>query len=458
MDFGLTNNSIKAFEDQKLLHIHQSCVSYPSDTLICSIPVSAKNVDLNIPFKNILWVDKTGPNSVTLSYVSRSSKVATKCWVDFVENSDHFCEYLLDVAYKGIKRSRRFIVFINPHGGKGKAKHIWESEAEPVFSSAHSICEVVLTRRKDHAKSIAKNLDVGSYDGILSVGGDGLFHEVINGLGERDDYLEAFKLPVCMIPGGSGNAFSYNATGQLKPALTALEILKGRPTSFDLMTFEQKGKKAYSFLTANYGIIADCDIGTENWRFMGENRAYLGFFLRLFQKPDWKCSIEMDVVSSDRTEIKHMYEKSKNLAPMSESSDSDKTVSTSPESHLLTFEINDLSIFCAGLLPYIAPDAKMFPAASNDDGLIDVVIVYSKQFRKSLLSMFTQLDNGGFYYSKHLNYYKVRSFRFTPVNTGKRHYFALDGESYPLEPFECRVAPKLGTTLSPVAGFQLLDI
>lgn len=75
--------------------------------VLLTITVSAKNVDLNIPFKNILWVDKTGPNSVTLSYVSRSSKVATKCWVDFVENSDQFCEYLLDVAYKG-----SFSVFI----------------------------------------------------------------------------------------------------------------------------------------------------------------------------------------------------------------------------------------------------------------------------------------------------------------------------------------------------------
>ena len=43
----------------------------------------------------------------------------------------------------------------------------------------------------------------------VTVSGDGLIHEVLNGLFERVDWREALaRLPIGVIPGGSGNALS----------------------------------------------------------------------------------------------------------------------------------------------------------------------------------------------------------------------------------------------------------
>jgi len=47
---------------------------------------------------------------------------------------------------------------------------------------------------------------LGTFDGIVSVSGDGLLHEIINGLMIRDDW-ETFKNTITIggIPGGTGN-------------------------------------------------------------------------------------------------------------------------------------------------------------------------------------------------------------------------------------------------------------
>ncbi len=46
----------------------------------------------------------------------------------------------------------------------------------------------------------------GEYDGIVTVSGDGLIHEIVNGLYRRKDSLQMMSsLSLGFIPGGSGN-------------------------------------------------------------------------------------------------------------------------------------------------------------------------------------------------------------------------------------------------------------
>ena len=39
----------------------------------------------------------------------------------------------------------------------------------------------------------------------LNIPGDGIVFEVFNGLMKREDHAEAIKIPLAIIPGGSGN-------------------------------------------------------------------------------------------------------------------------------------------------------------------------------------------------------------------------------------------------------------
>ncbi|EPY52397.1 sphingoid long chain base kinase [Schizosaccharomyces cryophilus OY26] len=462
MQFGFIENSIVLDEDERILYVHKSCLVLPTIVNSCCSLKELKP-DLLLPLKYLLRVDTVDSQAVVLHFLSPSTKKCSHCTVFSLNDAIEFRESLMEKGYTGAHGFKRFLVLINPFGGQGKAKQIWQQSASPVFQTAHLDCQVIFTEYRNHARSIVRNIDLNTLDAILSVGGDGLFHECLNGLGDRKDSDSAFETPLCMIPGGTGNAFSYNATQQTHPALVALEIVKGVKKSFDLMSFDQNGSRSYSFLSANYGIIADSDVGTDNLRFMGENRAFLGFFLRLLQKPSWNCKVEMEVVSSDRNEIRKNYLQHLQRTSVNRDGGFADNIIKLPlynEENIsrVNLDINDLSVFYAGLLPYVAADMRVFPACHVDDGLIDIAVVRANPFRKSLLSIFTCVESGEHFYSKYLSYYKVRSFRFTPINTGHHHFFVLDGEEYPFEPFECRAAPSLGTTLASQAGFKLLSL
>lgn len=68
------------------------------------------------------------------------------------------------------------------------------------------------TTHSGHAHDIAKDLAT-NYDAVVTVSGDGLVHEVLNGFAEHADPLKAFTIPVVPIPAGSGNGLSLNLLG-----------------------------------------------------------------------------------------------------------------------------------------------------------------------------------------------------------------------------------------------------
>lgn len=83
-----------------------------------------------------------------------------------------------------VGRPKNLMVFVNPICGKGNGCKIWEIVA-PLFSHAKVATKVIVTERVGHAYDILKSLtdkELRSFSGIVAVGGDGLFNEVLNGL------------------------------------------------------------------------------------------------------------------------------------------------------------------------------------------------------------------------------------------------------------------------------------
>ncbi|KAI5058166.1 hypothetical protein GOP47_0026336 [Adiantum capillus-veneris] len=83
-----------------------------------------------------------------------------------------------------IKRPRNLMVFINPHSGKKSASKTWE-EVSLLFKRAKINTKVLTTQRSRHAFEVINNTvdeDLEKLDGVVIVGGDGLFNEVLNGL------------------------------------------------------------------------------------------------------------------------------------------------------------------------------------------------------------------------------------------------------------------------------------
>ncbi|KDP22456.1 hypothetical protein JCGZ_26287 [Jatropha curcas] len=82
-----------------------------------------------------------------------------------------------------VERPKNLLVFINPRSGKTNGCRTWETVA-PVFSRAGVETKVVVTQKAGHAFDVMASLankELNSYDGVIAVGGDGFFNEILNG-------------------------------------------------------------------------------------------------------------------------------------------------------------------------------------------------------------------------------------------------------------------------------------
>ena len=102
---------------------------------------------------------------------------------------------------------------LNPFGGRGLAPRKWE-EAKQLFDHCHIDVQLKHTERAGHAFDIGKDeLKPGDYDGIITISGDGLIHELVNGIMSRPDRQELFdSLTLGFIPAGTGNGLIKSIT------------------------------------------------------------------------------------------------------------------------------------------------------------------------------------------------------------------------------------------------------
>ena len=110
--------------------------------------------------------------------------------------------------YSVLPASQPLLVLINPASGKGEAMRCWH-KAKSVLSEAGRLAEVIVTEGQGHASQIMSSLELSLWAGVVTVSGDGLIHEVYNGLLARPDWRSALQFSVGVLPGGSGNALVH---------------------------------------------------------------------------------------------------------------------------------------------------------------------------------------------------------------------------------------------------------
>ncbi len=113
----------------------------------------------------------------------------------------------------------------------------------------------------------------------MTVSGDGLLHEVINGLMIRPDWSEfKEKITVGGIPGGTGNglvkALLHHQNENHGIDEAAWLVIRGKRAYMDLteLKLEYQVQPIYSFLSVAWAVIADCDLNSEVLRCLGSVR------------------------------------------------------------------------------------------------------------------------------------------------------------------------------------------
>lgn len=118
-------------------------------------------------------------------------------------------------------------VIVNPGSGKGGGKKIGVYIAK-TLKSKNLEFELFETEYKGHAKELAADFKDGV---IIAVGGDGTFHEVLNGMD-----IETCALG--FIPCGRGNDFAETLGLSKKPETALNDILSGEKINIDYIALE----------------------------------------------------------------------------------------------------------------------------------------------------------------------------------------------------------------------------
>ena len=420
-----------------------------------------------IPFFNILWAELSDFD-ITIQYARLASKnhvrvASINYLVDKPQKgyATSWVSKLLERAYGASQKKKRIKVLINPFGGKGSAQKWYLRDIEPIFAAARCEIEVERTLYQGHAVEIARQLDIEAHDVIASCSGDGLPHEVFNGLGRKPNAAEALsKVAVVQLPCGTGNAMSWNLNGTDSTSIAALCVVKGIRTPLDLVSITQGNNRTLSFLSQSVGIVAEVDCGTEHLRWMGSARFTYGFLVRVLRKQMYPCELAVKVEIPEKSDIREHYRRGvsihTNIQGQEQFTDSDDkglpllqygTVKSDLPTSFTPVPGHKIGNFYAGNMALMAPSANFFPAALPFDGYLDLVTIEGDVSRTAAIKSFLAVENGKFFDMPHVKYCKISGYRIKPLGT-KGGYVSIDGERVPFEEFQAEIHKGLGCTLS----------
>ena len=287
---------------------------------------------------------------------------------------------------------RRLAVVVNPRGGKRNGIRVLE-RIRHVFDSAKIELEILVTERVGHATEIAINLNLQRIDGICVVGGDGTFHEVVNGLMQQDD---PHSVPLGIIPAGTGNSLAQHLHCH-DPIEAARRIVAGLSQSLDVVQVTLPGHSIYCANIVGWGAVSDINCTAEKMRFLGPTRYTVAALWHILTPKVRRATLVLD----DRT-------------------------------------ITDEFLFVIACnTKYTGAGMKLAPDAEIGDGKIDVVVI-RRVSRWQMLRLFMKVFDGSHVALSCIEFHQVRSFSIQSEAADRMN---LDGEMKGNSPMTATLLP-----------------
>lgn len=268
-------------------------------------------------------------------------------------------------------------IIANAESGKGNGKKCLEI-AKSVLESAARQYEIHLTNGTGHGKQLAASLSETCVDGdvIAALGGDGTFHEVLNG-------IDFDKARMGLIPSGRGNDFALGTlAASIDPRKAVEDIIRGVPRDLDYIQISDKR----CINIAGTGLDVEVLLKT------AKSRNKLSYVASLF-----RCLLH--------------YKPYKVKAE-------------------INGELKEYSCIMIGVCngTQIGGGIKLSPASKPDDGKLDVMIIEKPKHTPTLFVMpsFIKGKHMGKQYSKHIICESVRIETPAPVQLDGEIYYDLD--------------------------------
>jgi len=175
----------------------------------------------------------------------------------------------------------------------GIARDLLDDKWLPLLrDDAGCVVRVQWTKARDDATDVMKSLDLSTVDAAIACGGDGILHEMVQGVLAREDWAVARLLPLGHLPAGSGNGMSRSVVSAAREPWdqykmsAAFLIAKGGVSPMDVAATDiwpdgtDVPRRLYSIHQIEWAVAADIDRESEQWRCLGPDRFTLQGIIR----------------------------------------------------------------------------------------------------------------------------------------------------------------------------------
>lgn len=208
-------------------------------------------------------------------------------------------------------RPRRLLAFVNPFSGKGRARLVFDKKVLPIFTRTNVSVRTIYTERANEARDYLLHQPLDEFDGLICVGGDGMFAELCHGLLLRttieanvdiDDpngNLVQPNLRIGIIPAGSTDAVVFGTTGLNDPVTSALQIIVGESLCIDITTVHnENGFVRFMATMLAYGFFGDIIHQSDRWRCLGPLRYDLAGFFQFIRNKSYHSELSITISNS----------------------------------------------------------------------------------------------------------------------------------------------------------------
>tara|TARA_R110002110_G_scaffold2802_8_gene13833 strand:+ start:305 stop:1219 length:915 start_codon:yes stop_codon:yes gene_type:complete len=115
-----------------------------------------------------------------------------------------------------------WFLIMNPTSGNGKSKKIWR-EISDELKKQHISFSFTFTDYSKHEEELVETAIKNGFTKIISVGGDGTLHHVVNGI-MKQKLVETNTIQLAVIPIGTGNDWvkTYNIPTKIENSITII--------------------------------------------------------------------------------------------------------------------------------------------------------------------------------------------------------------------------------------------
>jgi diacylglycerol kinase (ATP) len=257
----------------------------------------------------------------------------------------------------------RLLIIFNSNAACGRSLNKLEG-IKNRLSELGIRARIKLTARPGHAGELVATTDLAGFDGVVAAGGDGTVFEVLNGL-----YLhpEPDRVPLGLLPIGTGNAFARDLGLQPFDWLAAIDLLKrGRIRQVDVGHVQAADTEYYFLNIVSMGFAVDASLTARDLKFIGNTAYTMATLWQTLKLKKYSLIIELD-----GKEIRQ-----------------DNIFATISNSR------------------YTGTHFLIAPGASIDDGLLDITLLENLP-RNRLLKLFPTIYHGGHVEQKEVTVHKA---------------------------------------------------